>query len=290
MKHGYLILVLAALLLSSCANEKPEDTVPTETQVMTETAAVLATEPEQQLISQEMAMIEGFLVMQDGDVRHNQRNWHDFMEITGAGVASGFSVIHYSYGETGLSQIRYDLSYDGSQYTVQYQKDGETITESGTELIFSAGELDGGMEPYDRYERYYLNDIMLYQDLIAEPDFNGVTEIYLHAKEGEPPVQVYSDEASVNAILDLLSNADYVPYDPLDYLYCMKLLMTNAEGKELIIELEYRHGTYRYGTQTYQYGTLRDLFEALQIEGWPDSVIEEFNAYLNGEFQENLNS
>lgn len=289
MKRSCFMLMLAALLLTGCADSKPDNTIPAESHIMTESTTVLATEPDQQLYSQEQAMIDGCLVIVDGDVRHNQRNWFDFLEITEAGAASAFTVMHYFYGENGIEQIRYDLSFDGAQYQVQYQNNGNTVVESASEIAFSAGDLYDTMEPYDKFESYSMNELVIYQDLIAEPDFNGVTKISLHAKEGEPPVQVYTED-SVNAILSLLSNGEYLPCEPLDYLYCMKLIMTNGEGNELIIELDYRYGNFRYGTQTYQYGLRNDLFSVLGIDAWPESVIEEFDAYLNGEFQENLNS
>ena len=81
--------------------------------------------------------------------------------------------------------------------------------------------------------------------------------------------------------MELLWNAEYVPSEPDDYVYGMKLLMTNRDGKELVIELDLKQGYYRYGMQNYHYGEVEDLFAVLQIEAWPDSVLEEFKDFLN---------
>lgn len=281
MKRYLSYLLVLTLLLTGCSNSEPVETVPGQTTAVTETTIPTETEPERQQISQEMAMLEGYVVMEDMDVRHNQQNWFIFLEQTRAGESAEISIINYFYTENGWSQSRYDLFFDGTLYTVKFMSNEEELTVSAEEIIEYIGTLDDFVEPYDSYIRYCLSDLVLYQDLIAEPNFEGVNEIALHSKEGEPPVQVYADENAVNAILALLSNAEYLPCEPSDYLYCMKLIVTNAEDKELIIELDYRYGNFRYGTQTYHYGELSDLFAVLQINHWPDSVIAEFDAYLN---------
>lgn len=154
------------------------------------------------------------------------------------------------------------------------------MTESAEMLILEKGTYDDTMEPYDCYEAYTLNDVVLYCDKIAEPDFEGVKEIYLHAKEGDPPIKSYCTVEKVDPVLQLLMGARWMAAEPTDYVYGMKLLMTNRDGKELVLELDLIHGTFRYGTQCYSYGEVSDLFEALGIEQWPDSVIEEFRPFI----------
>lgn len=287
MKRWICLLLFLPMILCGCAGAPVEEATASSTPAAE--PAATETFAEVPVISQEMAMIEGYVVMDDGDVRHNVKSWMDFLEQCEAGNSASVSVASFSQGESGYAYVKYDLTFDGSVYTVEYYNGQEIVRDSSAELTYSAGLLESSEEPYDSYERYDLNGLILYQDLIAEPDFEGVTEIFLHAKEGEPALRSYSGD-TLQPVLELLWNAEYLSCEPADYMYCMKLIMENRNGKELVIELDYRYGNFRYGMQTYHYGQLTDLFAVLQIQQWPESVIEEFDAYINGEFQENLNS
>ena len=276
-KRMYLILcVLACIVLAACGSIASENNAETETVSGTENIEeVFSTHPE---YSQEQAMLEGFVVMQDGDVRHNAGAWFDFLASCGEGKPAHVTVAQYTTGDSGACY--YDVTFDGSAYTAAFEQDGRYTAETAEVLVRENGSCDDTMEPYDSYEAYLLNGIVLYRDLMAEPDYEGVTEIFLHAKEGKPPLKTYTGEAAGN-ILQLLMTADYLPAEPEDYLYGMKLLMTNRDGKELVIELDLRQGNYRYGMQTYAYGEVADLLAALEMDRWPDPVLEEFGEFLN---------
>ncbi len=241
------------------------------------------TEPdlEQQTHSQEQAMLAGFVVMQDGDVRHNAGKWFEFLEICQVGQPARVTIAQYAMGDSGTDDRYYEVSFDGSTYTVVFEKDGHRFTDSAETLTLDSGLCNDTMEPYDSYVAYSINDILIYRDLIAEPDYEGVAEIFLYAKEGESPHKSYTDPNTVDNILQLLMTAEYMPVEPENYLYGMKLLMTNRDGKDLVIELDLQQGNYRYGMQTYAYGEISDLFATLDINQWPDSVMEEFGAFLN---------
>ena len=270
-----VVLSCVVLLLTACAKESP---VMTNAPVETEVAITVPAETEMVYpLSQEMAMLEGYVVMQDGDVRHNADSWFGFLEKCRAGERRAVTVVQF---ESGSEYVRYDVSFDGSDYIVSFEKDGQVVTEASQVLIIENGLCHDTAEPYDTYEAYLLNDIVLYRDMIAQPDYEGVTEIFLHAKEGEPPVESYTDSASVDALLQLLMSAEYVPVEPEDYVYGMKLIMTNRDGKELVLELDLNRGNYRYGMQTYAYGEVSDLMNILGLEKWPESVLEEFSAFL----------
>lgn len=271
-----ILLLCTALLLTGCSEKPAMTTVPIETVTVTEAEAVYETGPER-ILSQEMAMLEGYVVMQDGDVRHNAGSWMAFRDCCSAGESCAVTVVQF---HTAADYVRYDVSFDGSDYTVTFEKDDQQLTETAQMIFVERGTYDKTMEPYDCYEAYLLNDIVLYQDQIAEPDYEGVTEIFLHAKEGDPPIKSYTDVESVDPILQLLMDAQWIAFDSEEYVYGMKLLMTNRDGKELVIELDLNRGVYRYGMQSYVYGEISDLFAALGIEQWPDSVLEEFSAFI----------
>ena len=273
-----LIFLCLLLLLTGCRNEDIVPTVSGSVEHVTESAST--EQPQTSVIlSHELAMLEGYVVMDEGDVRHNAGNWVKFLDACEAGDHASVTVVSFVLKDAGYTYTKYDLTFDGSIYTVVYEKDGELFRESAPELVYGTGRLEESREPYDSYEQYALNDVIVYTDLIAEPDFEGVSEIHLHAKEGEPPVKTFTED-SMQPVLELLWEADYVAAEPEDYIYGMKLLMTNRDGKELVIELDLKQGYYRYGTQNYQYGQVSDMLAALELEHWPDSVLNEFGIPL----------
>ena len=91
----------------------------------------------------------------------------------------------------------------------------------------------------------------------------------------------YTDGESIDSILQLLMTAEYLPAEPENYVYGMKLLMTNRDGKQLVIELDLNQGVYRYGMQNYEYGKVSEMLSALGLEQWPEEVLEEYGVYLN---------
>lgn len=288
MKKRFACL-LAMLMLAGCAAQEPEtvETEPVATPIPVVTE-IPETEAQQnsEIFSQEMAMIEGYVVMQDGDVWYNQRNWFDFVKSCENGEPASVKVAHYAFTDTGMSSMVYNLAYDGKLYTVSYTLDGELQTEQFSHLVFSWKNFDDTMAPYDVCQRYTLSNteeqapgLVIYEDLIANPDFDGVTEIRLHAKESQPPVKTYSGPEA-EAILSVLGSASYLACPPEQYAYCMKLIMVNGAGNEIVMELEMNSGICRYGMQTYEYGTLREMFDLLGMEDWPESVKQEFGAYI----------
>ena len=285
--NKFVLVLCLVLLLAGCGRQEVEPTLPETTASVTEAATdKVATEaaPTEQnqlpvVLSHEIAMLEGYVVMDEGDVRHNAGNWTKFLDACGAGESASVTVVSFSLEEAGYAYVKYDLTFDGSKYIVEYEQDGKLLQVSAPELTYSTGRLESSEEPYDSYEQYAINDVIVYADLIAEPDFEGVSEIYLHAKEGEPPVKVYSGE-SMQPILELLWEADYVSCEPENHAYGMKLLMTNRDGVEIVIELDLKQGYYRYGMQNYIYGDVSEMLFSLNMEQWPDSVLAEFG--LNG--------
>lgn len=276
---GIVALLFAMLLLTGCgSNEgKISETVVTEPMPTAEETQEVW---QQEFLSHELAMIQGYVVMDEGDVRHNAGNWVNFLKTCENGEQAAVTVVQFQLEETGYTYVEYDLSFDGETYSVEYVKDGTLISDSASELVYTAGKADDTMEPYDSFERYCLNDLVIYEDLIAETDFEGVHEIFLHAKEGEPAIQSYTGD-TMQPVLELLWNAKYVPCEPENYVYGIKLLMTNRDGKELVIELDLNQGYYRYGMQNYKYGEVADMLAALGINQWPDSVLNEFGELVN---------
>lgn len=281
------ILLLLIMLAGCQKTEQTETTAPiVETTACIEETEETPTKPTfvQPWISQEQAMLSGFVVVQDGDVRENQNRWQAYMEATEKKEPVSITVMHYRRTEVGFAQTRYDLAYDGSLYHLTIMENGEKKGKSYAQLLKQQEPLDESWEPYDSVIRYVLRDsdksMILFEDLIAETDLNGVTEIYFHLKESEPALKRITDADQVKNILSLLNHAEYLPGDPQNYYYGVKLITTNGKGEQLVLELDLNKGNYRYGMQTYCYGDVSDMLSLLEFERWPDEVYEEHGIYI----------
>ena len=268
-------LLCFAFLMTSCGLDTIPPVPTSESRAQTEPEETSS----EMTLSHEIAMLEGYVVMDEGDVRHNAGVWSSFLDDIKSEKSSAVTVVAFSQDDSGYSYVKYAVSFDGALYTVFYNRNGEAISDSATELVYQSGELDSTMEPYDMYERYCLNDLIVYNDYIAQPDFEGVEEIFLHDKEYNSPIRTYTG-AELQSVLELLMSAEYMA-EPEFYLYGVKLLMTNRDGKDLVIELDLKQGFYRYGMQNYFYGDVTDMLAALGLDQWPDSILTEFAEFLD---------
>lgn len=235
-------------------------------------------------ISQEQAMGMGFVVVQDGDVCHNQAEWMRYLTAAENKEPACVTVMQYFRTEEGWRQIRMDLSCDGMVHTLIRRENGEKTEKTYEKILTRQIPLDDSREPYDSAMCFLLangeEEDVLFEDLIADADVAGVREIALHLKEGEPALCVYSDTQNVEEILSLLSHGEYLFAAPEEYYYGAKLLMTNGRGEQLVIELDLNQGNYRYGMQTYCYGDVSDLLRVLGFPDWPEEVYAEHGSYI----------
>lgn len=264
---------LLALLLSGCTGTEPES-IPTTAETTAQATAPILVQ-----YSQEQAMIEGFVVIQDGDVRHNAGRWQAYMDAAESKTPASVTVMHFSHTEAGTTQMRMDLTFDGERHHLVRRENGVQTEGDYTTLLKRQLPLDDSREPYDSTIQYLLaqGDIqeMIFEDPIAETDLEGVTQIDFHLKEGEPALLRITDGAQVEGVLSLLNQAEYLSGDPETFYYGAKLLMTNGAGQPLVLELDLNQGNYRYGMQTYRYGAVSDLLNCLGLEDWPQAVYAE---------------
>jgi len=288
-KLHFLTVLILLLILCSCSPAPAESPSAEETAPPTiETVSQLST------LSQEQAMIEGYVVMVDGDVRYNQHNFITFEETARQGVPVSVKLAHYNQGEKGVECILYDLEFDGTSYLLT--TGGETYSyshlTSGTFTHEKSKELCPYPEPYNSAQKYILSNsdhqngeadpIEIYQDLIVHPDLTGITEVGLYLKEGNPPLKTYTGEEA-KVVVNFLEYAitRYLSAPPTQYLYGAKLIMVNDEGQELVFKLELNEPIIRYGMQHYEYYRMFDLFDALDIPGWPEEVWAEYGIGQN---------
>lgn len=237
-------------------------------------------------LSQEQAMLNGYVVMQDGDARHNQGSWAAFAKRVAEGESASVTVVQYTSQKNGFSYIRYDLSFDGEIYSLNITTEDRQLSCSFTGLKETSGKLTGQADGYDRFIRYTLTggtdtaDVVIFTDLIAQPDLTQAASAALHMKVSEPPLEVFEDPEEVEAILALLREAEYEMVPPDDYVFGVSLILHAQDAEEIRLEVDIRQGVYRYGNNYYRYGELSDLFRVLGISQWPEEVRQEYSSYL----------
>lgn len=237
--------------------------------------------------SQEQAMIDGFVVMQDGDILHNQANWMNFVELTQAGTDCSITVMHYVHGQQGFTYTRYDITFEEGVYFVNILADERQTTCMYEGLERTEGRFGADQEPYDSYIRYTFvkgtdtGDMVIFEDKIAQPELTGsITMAALILKEGEPELAIYEEPEVLGGLMELVNSAEYMLIPPDDYLFGVKLVFLDEAGNQQILELDIIRGIFRYGQSYYRYGELSMLFEILGLSQWPKPVLDEYGAYL----------
>lgn len=236
--------------------------------------------------NEEQAMRDGCVVMRNGDVRHNQDSWQNFIELTEDGAEVAVTVIHYTEEKSDTTYVRYGLSFDGSIYTLKITAGEQQLTYTFTGLEMTTGDINESQEPHDRYIRYTLTggseteDVIIVEDRISTPNLNSVSKIDFHMKQGEPPLKTYEDSAEIETIVNLLKSAEHQMVPPKGYILGVNLILHTNDGQEVHLEVDILQGVYRYGNNYYCYGELSDLFLVLGITQWPEEVRQEYYEYL----------
>jgi len=236
--------------------------------------------------SQEQAMLDGCVVIQDFDVLHNQDSWQNFVELTEAGAETAVTVVHYTEDKSETTYIRYGVIFDGSVYTLKITSGEQQLTHTFTGLERKSGKYDIWTNGCDRYIYYALTgcmdtpDVVIYNDGITTPPLSEANTFAFHLKEGEPPLAVYEDPAEVEAIVDLLERAEYMEVPPSGYVLGVSLFFEMQNGQKARLEMDILQGVYRYKDSFYRYGEVTDLFRVLGITQWPEEVRQEYYGYL----------
>lgn len=236
--------------------------------------------------SQEQALLDGCVVIQNLDVLYNQESWQNFVELTEAGAETAVTVVHYTEEESDTTYIRYGVIFDGSVYTLIITSGEQQLTHTFTGLERKTGKYDQWINGRDRYIYYTLTGgmdapaVLIYVDGITTPPLAEANTFDFHLKEGEPPLAVYEDPAVVEAIVDLLEGAEYMEVPPSGYVLGVSLFFEMQNGEKARLELDILQGVYRYKDSYYRYGDVTDLFQVLGITQWPEEVRQEYNGYL----------
>ena len=108
----------------------------------------------------EEAMIDGCVVLRDGDVSHNQEVWQAFLDTVNAGQQAYVRTAEYHY-HPELSQVTqyvYDIRFDGNVYSVEGILNGEKFRKEYQYLLTFLGQASNESHDYDSYIRYVLSN------------------------------------------------------------------------------------------------------------------------------------
>ena len=209
----------------------------------------------------------------------------------------------------------YDLSYDGSVYTVSWLEDGQRKSEQFLYLKHFTGELKREDKPYGSYERYVLlnDDTVTWDDIMAQlvssqfplegdniyymtvfydyqeyPDYIALPDDVVKLElrfEGQTLV-TSTERRNLKQFKEMFGAAYYLGYEPKTHSIGigLDLVVTSAKGETMVIELDPDTDLCRIDGEyvTYDYSAFNEtnyvttLWNCLGIGAWPDEVYEKY--------------
>ena len=262
-----------------------------------------------ELYSGEQAMIDGCLVTRDGEVSENLAVLKDFIETTSRGEPAFIRIVNWYYGEESHYTAE-DLTFDGSQYILEWIEDGRRQSRSYRYLKHFSGEKERENIAYDAYEHYVLvndNSVswqQIWESLIssqygASIDHWTICSDYIYyTKHPDLPdkpnyaILEFMDEGLVTVtdfdrlekIWILFSEAEFLVYEPKTHSIGvgLNLILTSQNGETMTIELDPDSDLCRINGEYVFYGAydepdyIEKLWYYLGIPAWPDSVYEAY--------------
>ena len=264
----------------------------------------------------EQAMIDGCVVLRDGDVSHNQEVWQAFLDTVNAGQQAYVRTAEYHY-HPELSQVTqyvYDIRFDGNVYSVEGILNGEKFRKEYQYLLTFLGQASNESQDYDSYIRYVLSNEpyetwekangitmdgsikserlpqVVYTDLIYEtkrPQLPANPAQAVLEFNGTQLVSI-TDFDRLEKIWILFQEAEYLGYEPKTHSVGvgLNLILTSQSGETMTIELDPDSDICRIDGEFIFYGAydepdyIEKLWYYLGIEAWPDVVYEKCgNAY-----------
>ena len=258
----------------------------------------------------EQAMIDGCVVLRDGDVSHNQEVWQAFLDTVNAGQQAYVRTAEYHY-HPELSQVTqyvYDIRFDGNVYSVEGFLNGEKFRKEYQYLLTFLGQASNESHDYDSYIRYVLSNEpyetwekangitmdgsikserlpqVVYTDLIYETKRPQLpanpVEATLECK-GFPVVTV-TDFDRLEKLWILFEDAEFLGYEPKTHSIGVgvNLLLTAGDGQQIKIELDPDNDLARINGEYISYGKpdepcyILKLWEYLGIGAWPEFLYE----------------
>ena len=187
----------------------------------------------------EQAMIDGCLILRDGDAMDNIPAFREFAQECSRGEAGFFRIGNWYYGDNP-HHIFFDLSYDGFVYTLSWLEDGMRKSADFQYMKHFTGPKEADTLPYDAYEYYVLvNDsslgwrdiwvdrtdssfggsidhMVVFADYIYYPDLVEIPEKLVRAELTYEDLELVTvtDPQALEGIRSLFADAEFLGFEP----------------------------------------------------------------------------
>lgn len=256
----------------------------------------------------EQAMIDGCVVMRDGDAQSGQDLFYDFSETVMVGKPAQIRIAYFSSNEGFALQVS-DILYDGEDFTLQSIEDGQLYERNYQYLYHYNGEPKEITATYDNFNAYVLTDEEnvtwdeLWDSLASSQagvaiDFTLVFMDYIYYINNPviPQCETVTLEfdgkvlltvEDTQALKALFSRANET-YEPKTWSPGPILRFAGNDGTEVIVELGLDTDWVRIDGIYYDFGpgfdedgaydALAYLFSLLGIRDWPQEVYDGLEA------------
>ena len=257
----------------------------------------------------EEAMIDKVVILMEGDAAYNQEVWQEFVNKATAGTPATVRLMEswLSDGERPSFKTIYELVYDGEDYTLSEVWDGITYTDRYKYLYFYHVDAPEAAD-YDSFDCYYLTNVHaasydrllntgthdacnIYTDLIylpKHPDLPDTGRIRLQVNN--ETLLTLDGHMQTGALMELLSDAEYLGYEPKTYNLGPDLVLTGTDGSSCRLNLDLDSDLFRLDGLFYDYGpgynsnggvnNLPVLLGMLGLEDWPDKVKQVYSDWF----------
>lgn len=256
-----------------------------------------------EIYSAEQAMIDGCFVTTDAVARENKDVFQNFAECSWNGIPGTVRTVNWHYGEDS-SWSAYDLSYDGSVYTLTTLENTYTFRY----LKQFTGEKAWEGADHDAFDYYVLvnDDSVTFDDIMSGKldmsDWKNPAHWTVYAdliylpKRPQLPVNLQkavlefegkelastTDFDRLEKLWILFSDGEFLGYEPKTYSVGvgLNLILTTQDGKTVTIELDPDDDICRMDGEFIFYGAVDEpcyiekLWYYLGIENWPDAVYD----------------
>lgn len=262
---------------------------------------------------EQLGVLDACFIQVNGVAYYAKNVFRNFATLVQNDVPALVRNINWYSQEESHYYEAYDLSYDGSVYTVSWLEDGQRKSEQYLYLKHFTGELKREDKPYASYEYYILvnDDTTTLEDIVAPlyssqypaqtiphmtvfydyqeyPDYielpDDVVKLELRF-EGETLV-TSTEHRRLRKFNEMFGIAYYLGYEPKTHSIGigLDLVVTSAKGETMVIELDPdtdlcringEYVTYDY-IPTDEFNYVPAVWNCLGIRAWPDEVYEKY--------------
>ncbi len=227
--------------------------------------------------SLEQAALDGIVTFIDGDLGNNAWIWQAFLKDTSKGQAASVRTMHWynlpdpdrvapelyaEMQETYPIQYLFELTYDGTTYTIRWYEDGREQVKTYQYLRHFTGTPSSLTASYDRYEYYiltnhatatyeelfqsalssqygaYIDHMTVYSDLTTLPDALDIPDAVKAELVCDGDILVTLTEAGkLDALCKFLRDAEALDYEPKTYSTGLDLILTGEDGSQTTLQL-----------------------------------------------------